>query len=60
MQLKFNRQQGLKQSFAKRLVKIFLILLLLVFIVFVLEKFNFPYPNSNLKIDITDEIIKLK
>ena len=36
------------------------ILLLLVFIVFVLEKFNFPYPNSNLKIDITDEIIKLK
>ena len=53
MQLKFNRQQGLGESIVKKLVKIFLILLLLVFIVFVLEKFNFPQPNSNLKIDIT-------
>ena len=60
MQLKFNRQQGLGESIVKKLVKIFLILLLLVFIVFVVEKFNFPHPNSNLKIDITDEIIKLK
>jgi hypothetical protein len=60
MQLKFNKQQGLGQSIAKKIVKALLLLFFGVFIVFLLEKINFPYPNSNQIIDTTNEIIKLK
>jgi|TARA_B100000767_G_C19518753_1_gene431537 uncharacterized integral membrane protein len=60
MQLKFNKQKSLGQSWAKKLVKFLFLLILLAFAIFVLEKVDFPYPKQNFKIDITNEIIKLK
>ena len=60
MQLKYNRQQGIGSSIAKILLKIFLLILIIVVAVFLIEKINFPSPEKNYKIDITDEIKKLK
>ena len=60
MQLKYNRQQSIGSSIMKFLIKIILLLLLLVVAIFLVEKINFPSPEKNFKIDITDEIKKLK
>ena len=60
MQLKFNRTSSLKESIAKKLVKVLLVFFVIAFIVFLLDKFNFPSPEQNYKKDITNEIIKLK
>ena len=60
MQLKYNRQQGIGSTIAKLLIKMVLVLLVLVVGIFLVEKINFPSPEKNYKIDITDAIKKLK
>ena len=60
MQLKYNRNQNIGSSIFKILLKIVLILILLIVAIFLIEKINFPSPKQNYKIDITDEINKLK
>tara|TARA_B100000073_G_scaffold38813_1_gene29091 strand:+ start:163 stop:345 length:183 start_codon:yes stop_codon:yes gene_type:complete len=60
MQLKYNRQTSLGSSITRILIKLFLILLLGIVGIFLIEKIDFPSPEKNYKIDITDEINKLK
>ncbi len=60
MQLKYNRQQGIGSTIAKLLIKMVLVLLVLIVGIFLIEKINFPSPEKNYKIDITDAIKKLK
>ncbi len=60
MQLKYNRQQSLGGSIARVLIKIALVLIIMIVGIFLIEKVNFPSPEKNYKIDITDEIKKLK
>ena len=60
MQLKYNRSQSIGSSIFKILFRIVLILILIVVGIFLIEKINFPSPKQNFKIDITDEIKKLK
>ena len=60
MQLKYNRQQSIGWSIGRMALKLFLILIVIIVAVFLIEKVNFPSPEKNYKIDITDEIKKLK
>ena len=60
MQLKYNRQQSFSSSLGKILIKLFLALLLIIVAIFLIEKINFPSPEQKYKIDITDEIKKIK
>ena len=60
MQLKYNRQPSIGSSIAKILIKLILALLFIIVVIFLIEKINFPSPQQNYKIDITDEINKLK
>mgnify|MGYP001388436592 CR=1 FL=1 len=60
MQLKYNRRSSLGSSLTRILIKLILILLLVMVGIFLIEKIDFPSPDKNYKIDITDEINKLK
>tara|TARA_B100001121_G_scaffold271854_1_gene258037 strand:+ start:298 stop:480 length:183 start_codon:yes stop_codon:yes gene_type:complete len=60
MQLKYNRQQSFGSSIIKFLIKLIFVLIFLIIAIFLIEKINFPSPNKNFKIDITNEIKKLK
>ena len=60
MQLKYNRQQSVGSSIGRILLKLVLLFVLLIVAIFLIEKINFPSPEKNYKIDITDEINKLK
>ena len=60
MQLKYNRQQSIGSSITRIIIKLVLILFLLIIGIFLIEKINFPSPKQDFKIDITDEIKKLK
>ena len=60
MQLKYNRQPSLGSSIVRILIKLILALVFLIVVIFLIEKINFPSPEQNYKIDITDEINKLK
>ena len=60
MQLKYNRQQGIGSSIFKITIKLILLIVLAIAAIFLIEKINFPSPEKNYKIDITDEIKKLK
>jgi len=60
MQLKYNRKQGIGSSIAKILLRTVLLLIVIIVGIFLIEKINFPSPQKNYKIDITDEIKKLK
>ena len=60
MQLKYNRKQSLGSSIAQILLKIVIVLLLLIVGIFLIEKITFPSPEQKFKIEITDEIKKLK
>ena len=59
MQLKYNRQQSLGSSIGKILIKLILVFIVIIVAIFLIEKINFPSPEKNYKIDITDEIKKL-
>ncbi|MDC0628076.1 hypothetical protein OAP04_00690 [Pelagibacteraceae bacterium] len=60
MQLKYNRQQSIGWTIGRMALKFVLILIVIIVAVFLIEKVNFPSPEKNYKIDITDEIKKLK
>ena len=60
MQLKYNRQQSIGNSLGRILIKLVLFLILIIVAIFLIEKINFPSPEQNYKIDITNEIKKLK
>ena len=60
MQLKYNRRPSLGSSIIKLIIKLLLVLLIFIVAIFLIEKINFPSPQQNYKIDITDEINKLK
>ena len=60
MQLKYNRQRSIGSSLGIILIKLVLFLILIIVAIFLIEKINFPNPEQNYKIDITNEIKKLK
>ena len=60
MQLKYNRQQSLGSSIGKILIKLILVFIVIIVAIFLIEKIKFPSPEESLKIDITNEIKKLK
>jgi|TARA_B100001146_G_C16129137_1_gene411594 flagellar biogenesis protein FliO len=60
MQLKYNRQPSIGSSIGRILIKLILVLVFIIVAIFIIEKINFPSPEQNYKIDITDEINKLK
>jgi flagellar biogenesis protein FliO len=60
MQLKYNRQQSIGSSIGRILIKLVLLLIVILIVIFLVEKIDFPSPEQNYKIDITNEIKKLK
>jgi len=60
MQLKYNRQRSIGSSIGRILIKLVLLSILIIAGIFLIEKINFPSPEQNYKIDITNEINKLK
>jgi|TARA_B110000211_G_C14044413_1_gene538246 flagellar biogenesis protein FliO len=60
MQLKYNREPSLSNSLGKLAIKLILIIAFIIIAIFLIEKISFPTPEKNYKIDITNEIIKLK
>ena len=60
MQLKYNRQQSVGSFILKTLIKIVLVVVFLFVAFFLIEKIKFPSPQKNFKIEVTDEIKKLK
>jgi len=60
MQLKYNRQRNIGISLGRILIKLVLFLIAIIVAIFLIEKINFPSPKQNYKIDITNEIKKLK
>ena len=60
MQLKYNRQPSIGSSIGRILIKLILALVFMIAVIFLIEKINFPSPKQNYKIDITDEINKIK
>ena len=59
MQLKYNRQQTIGSSITRILIKLIFLVIIIIAGIFLIEKVNFPSPEKNYKIDITDEIKKL-
>ena len=60
MQLKFRQQPNISQIIFRGVIKLIILIAVLSVIVFLVEKINFPAPNQKIKIDISNEIIKLK
>jgi len=59
MQLKYNRQPSIGSSLLKILVKLLLAIVIFIIAIFLIEKINFPSPEKNYNIDVTNEIKKL-
>ena len=59
MQLKYNRQQSFGSSLVRILIKFIFFVIFLIVSIFLIEKINFPSPEKNYKIDISNEIKKL-
>ena len=59
MQLKYNRQSSLGSSIIKTLIKFLFLVIVFIFVIFLIEKVNFPSPEKEYNIDITNEIKKL-
>ncbi len=59
MQLKYNRQPSLGNSIIRILIKLILLIVILIAAIFLVEKINFPSPQKNYDIDITNDIKKL-
>ena len=59
MQLKYNRQTSLGSSLVKILVKLLLAIVIFVIAIFLIVKINFPSPEKNYDINVTNEIKKL-
>ena len=59
MQLKYNRQSSLGSSLIKILVKLLIAIVFFILAIFLIEKVNFPSPEKEFNIDVTNEIKKL-
>ena len=59
MQLKYNRQPSLGSSIIKTLIKLLFVVIVFILVIFLIEKVNFPSPEKEYNIDITNEIKKL-
>ena len=59
MQLKYNRQPSIGSSIIKTLIKLLFLVIVFIFVIFLIEKVNFPSPEKEYNIDITNEIKKL-
>ena len=59
MQLKFNNRSTIGQSLGRKMIKLIIFCLFFVLFVFIVDKFNFPSPEIDIKKDITNEIKKL-
>ena len=59
MQLKYNRQPSIGSSIIKTLIKLLFAVLIFILVIFLIEKVNFPSPEKEYNIDITNEIKKL-
>ena len=59
MQLKYNRQPSLGNSIIRILFKLILLIVILIAAIFLIEKINFPSPQKNYDIDLTNDIKKL-
>tara|TARA_B100001248_G_scaffold211360_1_gene165618 strand:+ start:1635 stop:1814 length:180 start_codon:yes stop_codon:yes gene_type:complete len=59
MQLKYNRQPSLGNSIFKILIKLLFLIIISILAIFLVEKINFPSPQKNYDIDITNDIKKL-
>ena len=59
MQHKYNRQPNIGSSFLRILIKFLLLIIVFILLIFLIEKINFPSPQKNYEIDITNEIKKL-
>ena len=59
MQLKYNRQPSIGSSIIRILIKLFFAIIVFILVIFLIEKINFPSPEKNFEIDITNEIKKL-
>jgi hypothetical protein len=61
MQPRLNLKSRTSPSSVLRLIsKVFIIISVLGLIFYFVEKVNFPYPQQEIKKDVTDKIIKLK
>ena len=60
MQLKYNRQPSLGSSLFKIMIKLIFLIVILIVAIFLIEKINFPSPEKKYKIDISNELNKLK
>ncbi len=59
MQLKYNRQPSIGSSIIKTLIKLLFVVIVFILVIFLIEKVNFPSPEKDYNIDITNEIKKL-
>ena len=59
MQLKYNRQPSIGSSIIKTLIKLLFVVIVFILVIFLIEKVNFPSPEKEYNIDITNEIKKL-
>ena len=60
MQLKYRRESNIGSSIIRFLIRITILCLVFILAIFLIEKVNFPSPEKKFKIDITDDIKKLK
>ncbi len=60
MQLKYNRQRRVGSSIGRLLIKFVFLAIIVITAIFLIEKIDFPSPKEKYKIDITNEIKKLK
>ena len=59
MQLKYNRQSSLGSSLLRTFIKILFAIVIFIIAIFLIEKVNFPSPQKNYDIEITNDIKKL-
>ena len=59
MQLKYNRQSSLGSSLLRIFIKILFAIVIFIIAIFLIEKVNFPSPQTKYDIEITNDIKKL-
>ncbi len=59
MQLKYNRQRSFGNTLIRTIIKLFFVAIFFVLAIFLVEKINFPFPEKEYNIDISNDIKKL-